>query len=174
MRRPVWFFNSTIFAEVDGKVIGYVKSRWHPWRRICDLYLGKKQFAAMENPGFWSWTFPVKDDTGRVLAVIDRNYRSWGHETLTDAGQYIVRFGDASSDDGPSFASQTVATEQTCEVDVEPEIENVTFAADRPLTVRERACTLALVVSLDNDYFSRHSGGAWLIPFPFFMMGSGE
>eukprot|EP00250_Pteridium_aquilinum_P019287 c24380_g1_i1 orf=1-1032(-) len=106
MRRPIWFFNSTIFIEMDGKVIGFVKSKWHPWRRICDLYQGKKQFASMENPGFWSWTFVVKDETGGILALIDRHYRSWGHEMLTDASRYIVRFGNEVSADGLKSASQ--------------------------------------------------------------------
>jgi hypothetical protein len=54
----------------------------------------KKQFAAVENPGFWHWTFTLRDQNQGVLAEIDRNWRGFGYEFLTDAGQYVIRFGD--------------------------------------------------------------------------------
>ncbi|KAK9095621.1 hypothetical protein Scep_027090 [Stephania cephalantha] len=146
VRRPFWWINSSIYAEIDGKEIGVVHRRWHLWRRVYDLYLGKQQFAIVENPGFWNWTFTLRDIEGNVLAEIDRNWRGFGFELLTDAGQYAIRFGDADhkSKSGP------------------PEmIEELKVV--RPLTLSERAVTLALAVSLDNDYFSRHGG--WGIPF---------
>lgn len=121
----------------------------------------------MENPGFWNWTFIVKDETGRILALIDRDYRSWGYETLSDASQYMMRFETVASGDG------LASPEKVLEDDSEDDDDNVIFTVDRQLTLNERACTLALVVSLDNDYFTRHSGGAWLIPIPFFM-GHGQ
>lgn len=40
------------------------------------------------------------------------------------------------------------------------------------LTLDERAMTLATAVSIDFDYFSRHSGGGGL-GFPFFIWGGG-
>ncbi|RRT58472.1 hypothetical protein B296_00046601, partial [Ensete ventricosum] len=40
VRRPFWWINSTIYAEIDGKEVGVVHRRWHLWRRIYDLYLG--------------------------------------------------------------------------------------------------------------------------------------
>ena len=39
-----------------------------------------KQFAAVENPGFWNWTFTLKDIDGEVLAEIDRDWRGFGFE----------------------------------------------------------------------------------------------
>ncbi|KAI5421234.1 hypothetical protein KIW84_044897 [Lathyrus oleraceus] len=62
---------------------------------------------------------------------------------LTDAGQYVIRFGgsDPSSKIGLANAIQ--------DLDVR-----------RPLTLAERAVAVALAISLDNDYFSRH-GGWW-------------
>ncbi|KAJ0974681.1 hypothetical protein J5N97_016646 [Dioscorea zingiberensis] len=68
IRRPFWLINSTIYTEVGKKVVGVVHRRWHLWRRIYDLYLGNKQFAVVENPGFWNWTFTLKDEEGNVLA----------------------------------------------------------------------------------------------------------
>ncbi|XP_052176453.1 altered inheritance rate of mitochondria protein 25 [Diospyros lotus] len=146
VRRPFWWMTSSIYAEIDGKELGVVHRRWHLWKRIYDLYLGNKQFSVVENPGFWNWTFTLKDMDGRVLAEIDRNWRGFGFEIFTDAGQYVIRFGtaDAEANVGPAGMVQ--------------ELEVV-----RPLTLSERAIALALAVSLDNDYFSRRGG--WVMPF---------
>ncbi|KAA8540133.1 hypothetical protein F0562_026825 [Nyssa sinensis] len=146
VRRPFWWITSSIYAEIDGKEVGVVHQRWHLWKRIYDLYLGNKQFAVVENPGFWNWTFTLKDIDGQVLAQIDRDWRGFGFEIFTDAGQYVIRFGsaDSSSIAGPAGVIQDLIV-------------------DRPLTLSERAVAVALAVSLDNDYFSRHGG--WGIPF---------
>lgn len=141
VRRPFWWLTSSIYAEIDGKEIGVVHRRWHLWRRIYDLYLGNKQFAVVENPGLWNWTFTLKDINGEVLAQIDRDWRGFGFEIFTDAGQYVIRFGssDPNSKIGPARTIQ--------------ELE-----VTRPLTLAERAVAVALAISLDNDYFSRHGG----------------
>ncbi|GMJ08312.1 hypothetical protein like AT2G04940 [Hibiscus trionum] len=146
VRRPFWWITSSIYVEIDGKEIGVVHRRWHLWRRVYDLYLGNKQFAVVENPGLWNWTFTLKDIDGQVLAEIDRDWRGFGFEIFTDAGQYVIRFGNADpiSKTGPASMIQ--------ELDV-----------SRPLTLSERAVAVALAISLDNDYFSRHGG--WGIPF---------
>ncbi|KAH6771073.1 scramblase-like protein [Perilla frutescens var. hirtella] len=144
VRRPFWWINSSIYAEINGKEIGVVHKRWHLWRRIYDLYLGNKQFAVVENPGLWNWTFTLKDIDGNVLAEIDRDWRGFGFEVFTDAGQYVIRFGSSDSGIGPAAGVQ--------ELDV-----------SRSLTLSERAVAVALAVSLDNDYFSRHGG--WGFPF---------
>ncbi|EOA29687.1 hypothetical protein CARUB_v10016141mg [Capsella rubella] len=146
VRRPFWWITSSIYAEIDGEEIGVVHRRWHLWRRIYDLYLGNNQFAVVENPGFWNWTFTVKDADGEVLAQIDRDWRGFGFEIFTDAGQYVIRFGkaDVAAKTGPATTIE--------ELEVK-----------RPLTLSERAVVLTLAISLDNDYFSRHGG--WGIPF---------
>lgn len=146
VRRPFWWLTSSIYTEVGGKEIGVVHRRWHLWRRIYDLYLGNEQFAVVENPGFWNWTFTLKGREGEVLAEIDRDWRGFGFEVFTDAGQYVIRFG-GSGHDPMSNLSEKVQD----------------FEVARPLTLSERAVTVALAVSLDNDYFSRHGG--WGIPF---------
>lgn len=146
VRRPFWWITSSIYAEINGEEIGVVHRRWHLWRRIYDLYLGDKQFAVVENPGFWNWTFTLKDIDGNVLAEIDRDWRGFGFEIFTDAGQYVIRFGSSNSGVGPAAGVQ--------ELDVA-----------RSLTLSERAVAVALAVSLDNDYFSRHGG--WAFPLAF-------
>ncbi|OMP00039.1 Scramblase [Corchorus capsularis] len=146
VRRPFWWINSSIYVEVNGKEVGVVHRRWHLWRRVYDLYLGNKQFAVVENPGFWNWTFTLKDIDGQVLAQIDRDWRGFGFEIFTDAGQYVIRFGSANP------VPRTGPASLIEELDVV-----------RPLTLSERAVALALAISLDNDYFSRHGG--WGVPF---------
>ncbi|KAL1191805.1 hypothetical protein V5N11_019014 [Cardamine amara subsp. amara] len=150
VRRPFWWITSSIYAEIDGKEIGVVHRRWHLWRRIYDLYLGNNQFAVVENPGFWNWTFTVKDADGEVLAQIDRDWRGFGFEIFTDAGQYVIRFGEADD------AAKTGPAANVEELEVK-----------RPLDLSERAVALALAISLDNDYFSRHGG----LGIPFMAVG---
>ncbi|CAN0885207.1 Altered inheritance rate of mitochondria protein 25 [Linum grandiflorum] len=142
VRRPYWWITSSIYAEINGKEVGVVHRRWHLWRRIYDLYLGDKQFAIVENPGLWYWTFTLKDIEGKVVAQIDRNWRGFGFEILTDAGQYVIRFGSQETEHSSLIEELEVA---------------------RPLSLTERAITVALAISLDNDYFSRHGG--WGVPF---------
>ncbi|EEC77917.1 hypothetical protein OsI_17247 [Oryza sativa Indica Group] len=146
VRRPFWLINSSIYAEVNGKEVGVVHRRWHLWRRIYDLYLGNRQFAVVENPGFWNWTFTLTDEDDNVLAQIDRNWRGIGFELFTDAGQYAIRFGDAGLNRKFGLAS---------------DIDELHVV--RQLSLPERAVALALAVSLDCDYFSKRGG--WGLPF---------
>ncbi|TQD85845.1 hypothetical protein C1H46_028545 [Malus baccata] len=115
LRRPFVACVTDAMGNELFREIGVVHRRWHLWRRVYDLYLGNKQFAVVENPGFWHWTFTLKDIDSKVLAEIDREWRGFGFEIN--------------------------------------ELEVI-----RPLTLLERAVTVALAVSLDNDYFSRHGG----------------
>ncbi|XP_078442356.1 scramblase-like protein [Wolffia australiana] len=147
VRRPFWWINSTIYAEVDGKEIGVVHRRWHLWRRIYDLYTMNKQFAVVENPGFWNWTFTLKDDHENVLSEITRDWRGIGLELFTDAGQYVIRFGSAD----------LTPTKRASQDDIHQ------LDVSRPLSLSERAVAVALAVSLDCDYFSRRGG--WGLPF---------
>lgn len=54
--------------------MGEVKQRWHLWQRNYELFLGKRQFAAI-NGSFLAWEFTLKDERDGVLALIDRNFQ---------------------------------------------------------------------------------------------------
>ncbi|QCD95905.1 Scramblase [Vigna unguiculata] len=41
--RPFWWITNSIYVEVDDQEVGVVHRRWHLWRRIYDLYLGKEE-----------------------------------------------------------------------------------------------------------------------------------
>jgi hypothetical protein len=47
------------------------------------LLFRNKQFAVVENPGFWDWTFTLIDEDEKVLAQIDRNWRGIGFEVMS-------------------------------------------------------------------------------------------
>ena len=70
-----------------------VPRRWHLWKRNYDLYLGKRQFASIEG-GLLAWEFVLRDAAGGVLALVDRNFQGFGKELFTDAGKYVVHFGE--------------------------------------------------------------------------------
>lgn len=93
----------------QGDVLGEIQQRWHAWRRNYDLYINKTQFARIEG-NFLAWEFELKDEkggesTGNVcmypdcalgtLALIDRNFQGFGKEIFTDAGKYVIHFGDS-------------------------------------------------------------------------------
>jgi uncharacterized protein YxjI len=95
VRRPMYLLNSTMHIEdAHGAVVGEVLQRWHLWRRHYDLYLHKAQFAQVRS-GLLAWEFILEDEAGRPLAQIDRNFQGFGKELFTDAGMYVVHFGDA-------------------------------------------------------------------------------
>ncbi|PWZ37451.1 Phospholipid scramblase family protein C343.06c [Zea mays] len=167
VRRPFWWINSSVYAEVDGKEIGVVHRRWHLWRRIYDLYLGNRQFAVVENPGFWNWTFSLVDEDDKLLAQIDRNWKGIDFELFTDAGQYAIRFGDDVQSDKfahlPFIISGYVGAHLSQLVNVSQKLQTKELHVVRQLTLPERAVALALAISLDSDYFSRRGG--WGLPY---------
>jgi uncharacterized protein YxjI len=54
-----------MIEDGTGAVVGEVHQRWHLWRRKYDLYLGKRQFAAIDG-GFLAWDFTLRDESGGV------------------------------------------------------------------------------------------------------------
>lgn len=94
-------------------------------------------------------------------------YICWNVQILTDAGQYVIRFGssDPSSKIGlasavkfhPPFLDLTLLLTNWYDIMMSfLQIEDLEVS--RKLTLAERAVTVALAISLDNDYFSRHGG----------------
>ncbi|CAI5506156.1 unnamed protein product [Closterium sp. Naga37s-1] len=169
VRRPMFFITSTIYVDLPGqKGIGQVHRRWHLWKRVYDAYLHKQQFARVVNPGFWWWSFALCDAEGQRLAEITRNWRGLGFEVFTDAGQYVVRFGsvrhwqqqqrdkqEQREREGREGEEEKVQQYHQPWFSTEAD-EGPVLSVARPLSLLERAVCLALAVSLDNDYFSRH------------------
>jgi uncharacterized protein YxjI len=193
LRRPAYLISSTIYIEDgEGNRVGEVQQSWHLWRRRYDLFLNQKQFAAVDAP-LLAWEFEMKDRHGDTLALIDRNFSGFGKEMFTDAGRYVIHFGgtpqeaaeqihtavEAAHPDRPAPPVTALAQFRT-DAAVIPTTTGNQLTVVRPLQLDERMVALALAVSIDYDFFSRHSyGGGALSPFvhppiiPFPMGGVG-
>ncbi|KAL7425159.1 hypothetical protein Q5752_000847 [Cryptotrichosporon argae] len=172
IRRPFAFINSRIFVhsseDESGRIVGEAQQEWHPWRRRYNLFQSResetyRQFARVDS-GFLAWDFWLKDRDDRLVASINRNFRGIGREIFTDTGQYVIRFDAAGTElDLPPGADATLQGQSLVLPD----------QGDNGLSLDQRAMTLATAVSIDFDYFSRHSGSGGL-GFPFFMWGGGD
>ncbi|WRT69687.1 uncharacterized protein IL334_006677 [Kwoniella shivajii] len=172
VRRPFAFINSRIFVHAEegseGKLVGEAQQQWHPWRRRYNLFQTReeetfKQFAKVDS-GFLAWDFWLKDRDDRLVASINRNFRGLGRELFTDTGQYVIRFDAAGTELNLPPGSNINVQGQSL---ILPE------GKEGGLTLDQRAMTLATAVSIDFDYFSRHSGSGGM-GFPFMFWGGGD
>ncbi|KAJ2849435.1 hypothetical protein IWW36_002626 [Coemansia brasiliensis] len=144
IRRPFSFINSWVSVESleSGQVIGESHQEWHMWRRRYNLFASQgsnmSQFARVDMP-FLSWEFPMADEQGKAVAGVYRDFSGIGMELFTDYGLYGVCF------DSISLQQRHAAS------------GSPTPLADYALDLDRRAVVLAAAVSIDFDYFSRHS-----------------
>lgn len=121
---------------------------------------GMAQFAYVSEP-FMSWDFTLKDSEHRITGSVNRNFGGFARELFTDTGVYALRMDSASLSQEPShYISQTGERE--------PHQQTA-------MTLDQRAVMLATAVSIDFDYFSRHSGvgGGGFGLFPVWFPGMG-
>ena len=122
------------------------------------------QFAYVDEP-WLSWDFSLLSDNGRLVGSVNRNFAGFGREIFTDTGVYMLRMDAAALAEEPKhLISKTgISSEQAEET---PGVNG--------LTLDQRAIMLATAVSVDFDYFSRHSGGGGgMMPLWFPWWGSG-
>lgn len=156
IKRPFSFINSHIKAilprsnssnsndDVDGTIVGESVQSWHLWRRRYNLFRKEdndegmfKQFGKIDS-GFLRWEFPVFNKNGLINGAVSRDFSGLFREFLTDTGVYVLRM------DPVSFRGVDMT-----------EFGQV---SGNCLTLDEKAVMLANAVSIDFDYFSRHSG----------------
>ncbi|KAF2858555.1 Scramblase-domain-containing protein [Piedraia hortae CBS 480.64] len=106
---------------------------------------GMTQFAYVDEP-FLSFDFSLRAEGGQLVGSVNRNFVGFARELFTDTGVYVLRMDSAGHGEEEPTA----------------------------MTLDQRAVTLATAVSIDFDYFSRHSGHAsgGFMPF-FWPMGGG-
>ncbi|ODV93443.1 hypothetical protein PACTADRAFT_52030 [Pachysolen tannophilus NRRL Y-2460] len=175
IRRPFSFINSHIKSILPGirneetgneLIVGESIQSWHLWRRRYNLFktelsassidstnevtgnisntsdpavkedIAFEQFGYIDAP-FLSFEFPVKNENGEIIGSVDRNWVGIGRELFTDTGVYIMRM-DPSSFQGMEGVYSNIAG---------------------PMTLDQRAIMLGTAISIDFDYFSRHSSG---------------
>ena len=184
------------------RIIGEAQQRWAPLRRKYDLFsyrplvaapendntpriesgdkpneettalteakapeqaieAGMSQFAHVNEP-FLSWDFTLRDENNSTIGSVNRNFAGFAREIFTDTGVYALRMDSAA---------QTASLESADG----KEVDRYERAATG-MTLDQRAVMLASAVSIDFDYFSRHSssgGGMGLMPLWFPGMGGG-
>lgn len=139
----------SVGTEGEGILVGESIQNWHLWRRRYELFQREKEsdtsfveFGQIDSP-FLAFEFPVLDEQGKIMASVDRNWVGLGREFFTDTGVYVVRF-DATQSFSGVYPPEVLGSDV--------------------LNFDQRAVLLANAVSIDFDYFSRHSryGGGLL------------
>lgn len=183
----------------DMRIIGAAEQEWAPLRRKYNLYLAREieaaapdtpqltsgdlplsdskalviadegnrevgmvQFARVDEP-FLSWDFNLMSEDQRQIGSVNRNFGGFAREIFTDTGVYALRMDSVGLE---AEMQQTPGSEPA-----KP------LSNDHPgMTLDQRAVMLATAVSVDFDYFSRHSGSGgmmWPMWMPWFG-GGGE
>lgn len=120
---------------------------------------GMVQFAHVNEP-ILSWDFNLRAENSSLIGSVNRNFSGFAREIFTDTGVYALRMDSAAQ----SSVSEGKDGEQVAAY----EREATAMALD------QRAVMLATAVSIDFDYFSRHSGAGsgGFMPI-FWPMGGG-
>ncbi|KAF2171160.1 hypothetical protein M409DRAFT_64096 [Zasmidium cellare ATCC 36951] len=120
---------------------------------------GMVQFAHVNEP-FLSWDFTLRGEEGQTIGSVNRNFGGFAREIFTDTGVYALRMDSAAQ----SSALETAAGQEVARYERDA----------TAMTLDQRAVMLATAVSIDFDYFSRHShvGGGGFMPI-FWPMGGG-
>lgn len=106
------------------------------------------QFAYVDEP-LLSWDFSLKSENNQLIGSVNRNFAGFAREFFTDTGVYAMRMDSA----GLSTESSKDET--------------------RGMSLDQRAVMLATAVSIDFDYFSRHSGSGGFGFMPLWFPGMG-
>ncbi|DAA77019.1 TPA_exp: Scramblase family protein [Trichophyton benhamiae CBS 112371] len=161
------------------RVIGAAQQRWAPLRRKYNLFLSHPntpvrripagiqqpavppekslhQFAHVDEP-FLSWDFSVRSAESQLLGSVNRNFAGFAREIFTDTGVYALRMDSAST-------AEEIQSKGT---------EPLKSTPAPSMTLDQRAVLLATAVTIDFDYFSRHSSGPGIVPIPLFGLGEG-
>ena len=163
---------STLALQAMG-IVGEAHSEWAPLRRKYSLFLshglslgqqgagsssqGSKpttdftQFARVDEP-FLSWDFSLYDVEARKAGSVNREFRGFGRELFTDTGSYVLRM-DAVIPQDPLSLPEKIPSQLSSSTAL------VGTDSKMGMTLDQRAVMLATAVTIDYDYFSRHSGG---------------
>lgn len=128
--------------------------------------LGFRQFAYVDEP-LLSWDFSLKSEDQQLIGSVNRNFAGFAREIFTDTGVYALRMDSAGLAQDPR---QLITNDAGQEVAA----GHITH-----MTLDQRAVMLATAVTIDFDYFSRHShsgvgGGFMPMWFPWGGGASGE
>ncbi|KAF2191853.1 Scramblase-domain-containing protein [Zopfia rhizophila CBS 207.26] len=124
--------------------------------------VGMLQFAHVDEP-FLSWDFTLRAEDGSMIGSVNRNFAGFARELFTDTGVYALRMDAAGlAVEPPHLISQT------------GERSKQSLDGYPGMTLDQRAVMLATAVSVDFDYFSRHSGSGGMGLWPMWIPWGGE
>ncbi|KAI9740572.1 MAG: hypothetical protein M1834_005153 [Cirrosporium novae-zelandiae] len=172
----------------DMRIIGEAQQQWAPLRRKYNLFLYHEppnqetslgspqqmpedisafqqlqvsqasqngghyvQFAYVNEP-FLSWDFSLFSATTKLIGSVNRNWAGIGREMFTDTGVYALRMDAAGLAEEPGHLVSHTGQDKSLAYD----------DSRIGMTLDQRAVMLATAISVDFDYFSRHSGGGGL------------
>ncbi|KAL1644461.1 hypothetical protein SLS58_004375 [Diplodia intermedia] len=148
------------------------------------------QFAHVNEP-WLSWDFTLRSDSDQLLGSVNRNFGGFAREIFTDTGVYALRMDAAALAQEPQhLISNTAAAAAAAQHQNPGDAEKKSLAEQQQqhetsvqqqqqpgMTLDQRAVMLATAVSIDFDYFSRHSGAAsggfFGMPIPIWFPGGG-
>ncbi|KAF2106539.1 Scramblase-domain-containing protein [Lophiotrema nucula] len=125
--------------------------------------VGMLQFARVNEP-FLSWDFSLMSEDGRLIGSVNRNFVGFARELFTDTGVYALRMDAAGIQSEPRHLVSHTGERAKDSLEGYP-----------GMTLDQRAVMLATAVSIDFDYFSRHSGaggGLWPMWMPWWGGGA--
>ncbi|KAK0663121.1 Phospholipid scramblase family protein [Lasiodiplodia hormozganensis] len=128
------------------------------------------QFAHVNEP-WLSWDFTLMSDNNQLLGSVNRNFAGFAREIFTDTGVYALRMDAAALAQEPKHLISHTGEQNQGETG-----SVVEHQQQQPgMTLDQRAVMLATAVSIDFDYFSRHSGaaGGFGLPIPIWLPGGG-
>ncbi|RAK94268.1 scramblase family protein [Aspergillus costaricaensis CBS 115574] len=108
------------------------------------------QFAYVDEP-FLSWDFGLRSSDKQLIGSVNRDFAGFAREIFTDTGVYALRMDSASPSE--EFLDKNRAA--------------------TGMTFDQRAVMLATAVSIDFDYFSRHSNSGGFGFMPLWIPGFG-
>jgi hypothetical protein len=123
------------------------------------------QFARVDEP-FLSWDFSLRDENLRKIGAVNREFRGFGRELFTDTGSYVLRMDSAEREDQSNNRATNSGSNQD-----QLTHADVLGGSKFGMTLDQRAVMLATAVTIDYDYFSRHSGSHGF--FPIWLGGGG-
>jgi Scramblase len=131
------------------------------------------QFAYINEP-FLSWDFSLLSASNQLIGSVNRNFAGFAREIFTDTGVYALRMDSAGLEEEAARASSSVERAANMGIGQKAYQETVGGGDKMGMTLDQRAVMLATAVTVDFDYFSRHSNAGGVGWMPFMWGGGGE
>ncbi|KAF2437053.1 Scramblase-domain-containing protein [Tothia fuscella] len=158
------------------RIIGEAQQQWAPLRRKYNLFLHRetsdhpdtkdaelKQWAYCDEP-FLSWDFSLLAADKTLIGSVNRSFSGFAREIFTDTGVYALRMDAAGLAQEPNHLISQTGKDGT----------STDVATTSPgMTLDQRAVMLATAVSIDFDYFSRHSSSSPMGIMPLWLPWGG-